>query len=191
MTDEPVLVEVPRPDDDGRRPMVLFLCTGNAARSVMGSAMLRARLGPDPALSVSSAGTHVIPGQVMSVRTRRALERHGLRDPFHRSRQLSPADVARSTLILAMERDHLAWIARTHPEAAPIAGSLKRVARDLAPSSAAPLHERVAELGLAGLDFEDWEEVVDPGGGEQPDFDAAADEIAALVDLLVERLGPH
>jgi protein-tyrosine-phosphatase len=187
----PTFVQAPRPDDDPRRPMVLFLCTGNAARSVMGSAMLRARLGEEPPFSVESAGTHVLPGQVMSVRTRTALERHGIRDPFHRSRQLTVTDVERSTLILAMEPDHLRWMGRTHPEGLAITGSLKRVARDLAPAAAGPLDERVAALDLARRDFETWEEVVDPGGGEQPDFDAAADEIASLVDLLLARLLPR
>ena len=45
-----------------------------------------------------------------------------------------------------------------------------------------------AGLELARLDFEDWEEVIDPGGGEQPEFDAAANEIAELVDALYRRL---
>ena len=71
-----------------------------------------------------------------------------------------------------------------HPEAVPITGSLKRVVRDLAPPSEGTLDERVAALGLASIEFEDWEEVIDPGGGEQPQFDAAAAELARLVDAL-------
>ncbi|MEM7142187.1 MAG: hypothetical protein AAF548_14280 [Actinomycetota bacterium] len=176
--------EAPRPDDDPSRPLVYFLCTGNAARSVMGSAMLRLRLGDDPAISVSSGGTHVLPGQVMSVRTRTALAKHGIRDPHHRSHQITTGDIERATVIVAMEPDHLRWIRRMHPEAAPITASLKRVVRDLASSGSGTLEERVAALALAEVEFEDWEEVIDPGGGDQPDFDLAADEIAALVEAL-------
>ncbi|MEZ5165313.1 MAG: hypothetical protein R2695_02055 [Acidimicrobiales bacterium] len=136
---------------------------------------------------MTSGGTHVLPGQVMSVRTRRALERHGIRDPFHRSHQLTEDDIRRSSLILAMEADHLRWMRRIHPQGAPLTGSLRRVVRDLG-RTAGDLDARVAALGLEDLAFEDWEEVVDPGGGEQPDFGAAADEISALVDRLVELL---
>jgi protein-tyrosine-phosphatase len=188
MTDQPSFTEAPRPPDDPSRPLVYFLCTGNAARSVMGSAMLRVRLGPQPPVSVDSGGTHVLPGQIMSVRTRTALERHGIRDPFHRSRQLTPTDIERASVIVAMEPDHLRWIRRMHPEAAPITASLKRVARDLAPAREGSLDERVRGLELDRIEFEEWEEVIDPGGGEQPVFDAAAAEIAKLVDRLHRRL---
>ncbi len=180
--------EAPRPQNDLERPTVTFLCTGNAARSVMGAAMMRAHYGEDPPVCVVSGGTHVLPGQPMSVRTRTALERHGLRDPWHRSRQLSAQDIELSTLIVAMEPDHLRWMRRTHPEGAAKTGSLKRVARDLAPGPADDLASRVAQLGLAEVEPEAWEEVTDPGAGQQADYDAAADELAALVSRLIERL---
>ena len=135
-----------------------------------------------------SGGTHVLGGQPMSVRTRTALERHGLRDPWHRSRQLSAAEVERSALIVAMEPDHLRWIRRTHPSGASKTGSLKRVARDLKPGSVDDLALRVAELNLGEVEPEAWEEVFDPGAGQQDDYDAAADELAELVDRLIQRL---
>lgn len=174
--------------DDGNRPVVCFVCTGNAARSVMAAAMLRA-LTSD--LGVRSAGTHVVEGQPMGVRTRTALARHGLADPRHRSRQFSEEE-AGADLIAVMEPAHLSWIRSRFPAAAAVTGSLRRLARDLdrpASPRPRPLAERVAALNLAGVRSEPWEEVADPGGGEQADFDLCAAELRRLTAQLRHRLG--
>ncbi len=170
--------------------MILFLCTGNAARSVMAAVTMRALLGEESAYLISSGGTHVLPGQPMSVRTRRALERHGLSDPWHRSHQVNADDVARSSLIVAMEPMHGAWMQRTHPDGVAITGSLPRLVRELQANPAPRDHHkvrraefdaRVASLDLAGRRFEKWEEIIDPASGEQADFDECSDAIDRLV----------
>lgn len=167
---------------------VTMVCTGNAARSVMAALLLRDRLGPESAVDVASAGTLVLPDQPMSVRTRTALQRHGLADPYHRSRQIETADVEASDLLLIMEPSHLHWMRRRLPEALPLAASLRRIVRDLPSVPGETLAERVAALDLAGHEFEPWEEVIDPGAGEQDVFDACIDELAALIDQLTPTL---
>ncbi len=175
-------------DDDGTAPMIVFLCTGNAARSVMAAAMLRQILGEESGFMISSGGTHVLPGQPMSVRTRRALDRHGLKDPWHRSHQLDEGDVSRASLILAMEPLHRVWMQRTHPEGLAITSSMSRVVENLEPGtrplSREAFDERIAALGLGGHVIEDWEEVIDPASGEQDVFDACSDELFELVSGL-------
>jgi protein-tyrosine phosphatase len=166
---------------------VVFLCTGNAARSVMATIMFRSR---DERHSVSGSGTHALPGHPMSVRTRTALERLGLADPAHRSAQFDETDLRRASLIVAMAPEHVQWVRRVHPEAADRTVTLKRVVRTLAaPDSAdVALLDRVRALDLASIEVEEWEEVVDPAGGEQPEFDACAREIDALIDQLIALL---
>jgi protein-tyrosine-phosphatase len=163
---------------------ILFLCTGNAARSVMAGAALRAYL---PSVVVETAGTLTIDGQPMSWRTRIALETVGLEAPNHRSRQAAPADLARAELVIALAPEHVRWVRREHARAAVKTGTLKRIVRDLPPTTEA-LPARVASLDLGVVELEDWEEVVDPGGGDAPEFIACASEVTALVRDLATLL---
>jgi protein-tyrosine-phosphatase len=163
---------------------IVMLCTGNAARSVMAGAALSALL---PDWPVLTAGTLVVEGQPMSWRTRAALESVGLVIPDHRSRQATSADLGHAGLVIALAPEHVHWVRRTHPAVADRTATLRRLARDL-PGGPAPLAERVRGLGLAGIELEPWEEVVDPGGGDAPQFAACAREVTALIDELAEKL---
>lgn len=165
---------------------IVFLCTGNAARSVMAGAALSSHL---PDWHVTTAGTLVVEGQPMSWRTRAALEGVGLEAPAHRSRQASVADLEHAALVIALAPEHVHWVRRTHPKAAARTATLRRLARDL-PVDTAPLPERVARLGLAEVELGPWEEVVDPGGGDASVFAACAAEVRDLVARLAPRLEP-
>jgi protein arginine phosphatase len=163
---------------------IVFLCTGNAARSVMGGAALAAHL---PDWHVTTAGTLVVEGQPMSWRTKAALESVGLSAPSHRSRQATDAELRHAALVIALAPEHVQWVRRTHPEAARRTATLRRLARDL-PAHDAPLPERIASLDLADVELGEWEEVVDPGGGDAEEFAACAAEVVDLVAALAPRL---
>ena len=173
------------------RPVVYMVCTGNAARSPMAAAMLR-DLDAGSRIDVRGAGVLTLEGHPIGARTRAALARHGLVDHAHRSRQFRDSDAAEADLVVVMEPLHLHWMRRNLPEAAPITGSLRRLARDLAPPQgdcdARDLGARVRALGLDELEPQAWEEVVDPGAGEQDDFDRCSDELRLLVTELHRRL---
>ena len=164
------------------RPVIYLICTGNAARSVMAVTMLRTLT---DACEFRGAGTHSIEGLPMSVRTRTALDRHGLSDFEHRSHQLNAADVAAADLMITMEPDHVEWVRREHPGGEAYTATLRRLVRDLEPASIGTgvesLAARVAALDLAHVVVEEWETVVDPASGDQVEFDRCADELAELV----------
>jgi protein-tyrosine-phosphatase len=163
---------------------ILFLCTGNATRSVLAGAALRAHA---PQLEVMTAGTMSIDGLPMSWRTRAGFEAVGLARPVHRSRQVTPEDLDRVTLVIGLAPEHVEWVRREHPPAAARTATLKRLVRDL-PADDRPLPDRLAGLHLAGVELGHWEEVVDPGGGEVEAFTACAHEVTALIEALAPRL---
>jgi protein-tyrosine-phosphatase len=164
-------------------PLVVTLCTGNAARSVMAGALLDGAGG----IVVMTRGTHVIEGLPMSWRTADAIKGLGLTTDGHRSRQLADDDLEHADLVLAMAREHVEHVRRRHPAAAARTGTLKRLARDL-PALSGPLRERLAALHLDEVELEPWEDVDDPAGGEADVFHECAGEIHALLSPLLPLL---
>ena len=163
---------------------VVTLCTGNAARSVMAGAILREHV---PGLKVTTSGTHVIEGMPMSWRTRDAITSLDIPVPDHRSRQATVAELDHADLVIALAREHVAWMRRVPPRAAPHTATLKRLARDLV-GGPGPLSARLVPMRLHEVALESWEDVVDPAGGDLDVFLACAREIADLLHELIPRL---
>jgi protein-tyrosine-phosphatase len=172
---------------------LLVLCTGNAARSVMAGFILETleagRGGTD--LHIVTGGTHTVDGQPMGLRTRTALkalpELAEVEFGRHRSRQVGGADLARAELVVVMEADHVRFVRRHHPDAADRTATIRRLCEDLPPGPPS-LAERVAGLGLADARLSDTDDVIDPAGGEGPEYEACVTELWVLCRRLITLL---
>jgi protein-tyrosine-phosphatase len=96
---------------------VLFVCSGNICRSPVAAACLRQRVSQlglgDP--SADSAGTLGIEGRPICDEALRVLNELGIASPAHRSKGVRIEDVERANWIVAMEQDHLVWLAQHAP----------------------------------------------------------------------------
>jgi len=144
-----------------------------------------------PGLRVTTAGTHVVEGMPMSWRTRDAIAEFGAERTMHRSHQLNDTDVAAADVVICLAAEHVAYMRRTHPEAAGKTVTLRRLVRDLPAAPGDTFGERLGALGLADAELEPWEDVEDPAGGDLPVFRSCARKIHELVERLVQELGPE
>jgi protein-tyrosine phosphatase len=165
---------------------ITVICTGNAVRSVMAGALLEQRA-PSGRIRIRTAGTLAVEGQPMSFRTRDALKAIGIVPPEHLSHQLVDADLVDATLVLAMADEHVHYVRRVHPNAAPRTATIRRLCRDLATQDD-PLTVRLAALALGNVSLEAWENVVDPASGGEEDYLNCAIELNRLVADLLPRL---
>lgn len=155
-------------------PRLLFVCTGNATRSVIAAALVR-RDRPD--WQVDSAGTWAIPGLPSSRRTLAALESVGVSAPGHRSTTLTRDHLAAVDLVVGFETDHVMHVRRLEPAVADRTATLPRLLGADWPGA-----------DLAAEDPRTWIEVDDPAGGDVDDFIRCARAIDAQVAQLVARL---
>ncbi len=146
---------------------ILVVCTGNICRSPMVKVLLEhelSRAGWGEQVQVESAGTWAVVGGGASHGSVQAMAARGLDLVGHRGRQLDGHMVAGADLILVMEEAHRHAIFNGWP------GALRRTFL---------LSEMVGE----------HDDVDDPYGGAQADYDAAAVIIADYVRRGLARIG--
>jgi len=169
---------------------LVTLCTGNVARSVMLGYMFES-LANEGGFdwSIRTAGTHVIEGSAMSLRTRDALlTLDDLGDHHygsHRSHQLTSDDVTWADAILTSEASQVNFVRANFPGAS---------------STTVLLHQFVREAPL-DLAFNDQLRVVatreplsmfdvaDPAGGDQATYKACAATLWELARAFSTMVG--
>jgi protein-tyrosine-phosphatase len=155
-------------------PRLLFVCTGNATRSVIAESLVRLH---QPEWVTASAGTWAIPGLPSSRRTLAALQAVGVQAPGHRSTTLTRDHLADADLVICFEIDHVRHIRRLNPAVSDRAATLPRLIQPDWPGA-----------DLADEDPQGWPEVIDPAGGDTEDFIACARQIARQVEQLIPRI---
>jgi protein-tyrosine-phosphatase len=178
---------------DGRgRNRVLFVCTANICRSATAELLARQRFGEEANI-FRSAGFlepgHAVPGDLVKV-----LADRGIDASAHRSYQLDEASVAAADVLLTMESSHIQRITSISPEALAKSVPLKEAAQLMERLEPGPVtvERLLAELNrdrdpLTYLGAR-WD-VDDPFGRRAKAYRRAVDEIAALVDVVIGRLG--
>ena len=100
---------------------ILVVCTGNICRSPFIERLLQHQLderwpGPDREFIVRSAGTAALVGSTMDPQAAAQLESYGGDPSGFRARDLSPALIAESDLVLTATRAHRGMVAVMYPK---------------------------------------------------------------------------
>jgi protein-tyrosine phosphatase len=178
---------------------VLMVCTANVCRSPMAEALLSRRLtelGLDA--TVRSAGM-LAGGEPPRPEVIAAVAGYGLDVSAHRSRRMTPEDVERADLTLAMARENLRHAVVTAPAAWPRAFTLRELVRrgtkidPRAPGESlagwlARVHEGRERAALLGDSPDD--DVADPIGGPLHAYTETAAVLSDLVNRLVHLCWP-
>ncbi len=176
---------------------ILLVCTANMCRSPMAEGLLKADLASlCIRASVKSAGA-LEGGRPAAPDAVAAMAERGVEISSHRSHQLTAEDLVETDLILCLAREHVREVVLLDPSAWPRTFTLKELVRrgesvgQRAPSQ--PLDEWLAKVhvgreraDLLGASLTD--DVSDPIGGPRAGFEAAANEMAGLLDRVVDLI---
>jgi protein-tyrosine-phosphatase len=163
---------------------IVTLCTGNVARSVMlGYMLVTLADASGVEWHIRTAGTHVMEGSAMSVRTRDALiaiEELGAHHyGGHRSHQLDEHDVQWADVILASEADHVRFVRTNFSAHAHKAVQLAQFTR-YAPLGGSMEQQLVT---LSQLEPTSTFDVADPAGADQATYDRCARQLWELSQI--------
>jgi protein-tyrosine phosphatase len=180
---------------------VLFVCTGNIHRSVMGERLMRSRIRPRLPVAIRSAGTQAGVDYPIGEYSAIALKELGADPEGHKPQQLQAAVAVSADLILTAEIEHRQIVLLEAPSTLRRAFSLREFARlaehvePLQPADPfdvdavrAHVLQVSAQRGLAPRATRS-EDIADPVGASLKETRKRAREIAECVDIVICTLG--
>lgn len=108
---------------------VLFVCTGNIARSASAKYLAAQLSDPASGWTFDSAGTGAVVGSGLAPHLDYELEKRGIDHSSHSAKQIDSKVLAEAALVLVMEEEHRNWILREWPQYRPKVHLLKHMAR--------------------------------------------------------------
>ncbi len=169
---------------------VLFVCIGNVCRSPLGERLLASKL-PDDGFVVSSAGVGAMVGSPMTPEAAADLESYGGSADGFVSRQLTPAMVKESDLVLAATTAIRSRVLEESPAALRRTFTVLEFAAllDVIPAEADPATlVRTAAEERSRASLADYD-IPDPYGRGAEAYAVAGQSMAAAVDRIAKALG--
>jgi protein-tyrosine phosphatase len=181
---------------------ILFVCTGNIARSPFMEYTLRERLAQTPAsgFRIASAGTFAVANGRVHPAVNTELKHRGVDADAFTSTQLTARHALDAGLILTASRDHRRQVARIAPERRNVTFTLRQFVRlvqldpvgEVRRAASSGLLPALAQLASRnrGLSSgtEDTDDIADPAGGNRRSFAAAFDAIDPAIDILANLI---
>ncbi|MFT4262361.1 MAG: hypothetical protein QM572_03180 [Nocardioides sp.] len=169
---------------------VLVVCTGNLHRSPVAERLLAAAL---PGATVTSAGTQAPRGAPIDAGTLEQLRRLGASGEGHRARQLTPAMLEESDVVLVASLDHRQQVVSLSPRVLHRTFTLLEAAA-LATHGVEPegesLADRVRSLSRhRGTVSREQLDIDDPVGQSVAVHTRVADQISRAVGPIADLLG--
>lgn len=169
---------------------VLFVCVGNVCRSPLGHLLLASKL-PEDRFDVASAGVGAVVGAPMDATAAIHLAAYGVSGDGFVARQLTPAMVMESDLVLTATEELRSRILEDSPRAMRRTFTVLELARlaDVAEGStpAEAIASAAAQRSGAGLDDYD---VPDPHRRGEEAHELAARLMADAVERIAKVLDP-
>lgn len=170
-----------------KRFTILTICTANICRSPMMEILLRARLDPRR-FEIASAGVRGWDAAPIDSMVVLELARLGQTATDHLARGLDIHLIEQSDLILTAAREHRAAVLAMSPRALRKTFTLREFAALVDGADSASLQELVSDASRSRSTAPSDIDVVDPYRRDPDVHHQVADQIAAAVDIVAERL---